>query len=74
MGTIRVKVTEDGVAIPKKLLRGVKEVEIRKGPDVILVVPTVMEDPIFGLGSNPVTCGASDASENLDLYLYAANE
>lgn len=71
---MRAKVTEDGVVIPKKLLRGVKEVEIRQGTDVILVVPKMMDDPILGLGTNPVSCGAPDASENLDHYLYAANE
>jgi hypothetical protein len=28
------------------------------------------EDPIFGLGKNPVNSGVKDASENLDNYLY----
>lgn len=28
------------------------------------------DDPIFGLGENPVSAGVTDASENLDQYLY----
>ena len=28
------------------------------------------EDPIFGLGENPVLGGVEDASENLDNYIY----
>ena len=71
---VRAKVTEEGVLIPKKLLPGVEEVEIRRERDVILFVPKAKDDPIFKLGSSPVTCGATDASENLDRYLYAADE
>ena len=71
---MNVKVTEEGVLIPKRLLRGAEEVEIRQEDGVILVVPKPTEDPIFKLGLNPVECGAADASENLDRYLYAADE
>jgi hypothetical protein len=28
------------------------------------------DDPIFNIGRGPVACGISDASENLDKYLY----
>jgi hypothetical protein len=28
------------------------------------------DDPIWGLGTNPVVCDVTDASENLDRYLY----
>lgn len=68
---MKVKVTEAGIVIPKKLLVGVAEVEIRKEHGIILVVPSVKEDPIFKFGMHPVTCNAPDASENLDKYLYA---
>lgn len=71
---VRAKVTEEGVLIPKTLLPGVEEVEIRREQDVILVVPKAKDDPIFKLGSSPVACGAPDASEDLDRYLYAADE
>jgi hypothetical protein len=29
-------------------------------------------DPILGLGSDPVSCGLSDASAHHDVYLYGA--
>jgi|DewCreStandDraft_4_1066084.scaffolds.fasta_scaffold532390_1 hypothetical protein len=67
---MKVKVTEAGVVIPKKLLAGVAEVEIRKERDIILVVPALKEDPIFMLGMNPILCDTPDASENPDKYLY----
>jgi virulence-associated protein VagC len=69
---MKVKVTEAGVVIPKKLLLDVEEVEIRKEYDIIIVYPISKTDPIFEFGTDPVSCGAPDASENLDKYLYSA--
>ena len=66
---MKTKVTEKGVLVPKKFFKGIKEVEIRKEDNLILVVP-VTDDPILRLGSEPVTDEATDASENLDRYLY----
>ena len=80
---MKARVTDEGVLIPKTLLGGVEEVEIRKeeGFIVILLTDDVtaadwqgVTDPILGLGLAPVECGAADASENLDHYLYAADE
>ena len=66
---MKTKVTEQGVLVPKKLLKGIKEVEIRKDNGVILIVP-VTEDPIFALGSQPIADDITDASENHDTYIY----
>ena len=74
VNVLNAKVTDEGVLIPKELLRGAEEVEIRQEDGVIVVVPKTAGDPIFGLGLSPVACGAGDASENLDRYLYAADE
>lgn len=71
---MKAKVTKAGVVIPKKLLKDVEEVEIRKEHDIIVVLPAGKEDTIFKLGTNPVPCKIQDASENPDKYLYAANE
>ena len=71
---MKAKVTKQGVVIPKRLLKGVEEVEIRKEQDIIVVVPMIKEDPIFKLGTDPVSCNIGDASENLDKYLYRINE
>jgi hypothetical protein len=108
---MRIKVTENGLLIPKDLLTGITEVDIRKQNGVIVVIPAgedgpidgtgreqvsqsdakhsqfasaqglikisddfdepiSADDPIFNIGRNPVSCGISDASENLDKYLY----
>jgi virulence-associated protein VagC len=67
--TIKTKVTDQGITIPKKFLKGIKEVEIRKENNMVLVVP-VMDDPILQLGSNPIDDAVNDASENHDRYIY----
>jgi hypothetical protein len=68
---MKVKVTEYGVVIPKELLEGVEEVDIRKEDGVILVVPIASQDPIWGLGKNPVKGGLPNASKNYDRYIYS---
>jgi len=66
---MKAKVTKQGVLIPKRMLKGVEEVEVRKEKHLILVVP-VSDDPIFGLGENPVRNELNDASTDHDKYLY----
>lgn len=66
---MKTKVTDQGVIVPKKFLEGIKEVEIRKENNLVLVVP-VTDDPIFQLGSQPICEEIEDASENHDAYLY----
>ena len=79
--TIKTKVTAQGVLIPRQLLEGIEEVEIKTENDVITIMPTEQMnsngsrsqlDPIWNLGENPVECGISDASEQHDKYLYGA--
>jgi virulence-associated protein VagC len=67
--TMKTKVTEQGITIPKKFLKGIKEVEIRKENNVVLVVP-ITDDPILQLGSQPIDDTVTDASENHDAYIY----
>ena len=71
---MKVKVTENGVTVPRELLDDAEEVEIRKENGKIIVTPLPKVDPILGLGENPVACGAPDASEQLDRYLYTSDE
>jgi hypothetical protein len=66
---MKTKVTDQGVKVPKRFLKGVKEVEIRKADGVILVVP-VSDDPILALGSHPIADEITDASEHHDRYVY----
>jgi len=67
---MKTQVTEQGITIPKQLLEGVKEVEIRKEKNYILVIPLSGEDPILRFGKNPVSDNITDASENHDEYIY----
>lgn len=67
---MRTKVSEDGVVIPKELLEGITEVDIRKQNGLIVVMPVGKEDPLYDIGKNPVELGIPDASENLDKYIY----
>ena len=67
---MRTKVTEQGVLVPKTLLEGIEEVEIRRAQNVILLVPVRPADPIFDLGKHPITVDVDDASANHDRYLY----
>jgi hypothetical protein len=67
---MRTEVTEEGLLIPKKFLEGIKEVEIRKENDLILIIPVPSEDPIYQLGQNPITDDVTDASVNHDSYIY----
>jgi len=69
---MKVKVTEKGVVIPRKLLKGIKEVEIRRQNGLIVVVPVGEKDPIFNIGKNPVKSGVTDGSINHDKYIYGA--
>ena len=67
---MKTRVTDEGVLIPKRLLEGVDEVEIRKENDLILVVPVAPDDPILELGKQPIVGDVTDASEKHDRYLY----
>jgi hypothetical protein len=64
------KGTEQGLWIPRRLLRGMSQVEIRRGKNRITLVPAPKVDPIRKLGRKPVTCGVADASANHDRYLH----
>ena len=62
--------TEQGLLIPKCLLEGFDEVDIRKRNGVIVVSPVSPDDPILNLGKNPISLDIEDASVNHDKYIY----
>jgi hypothetical protein len=66
---MKVKVTEQGVLIPKWLFPGVSEVEVSEDSKVVMVAPAMRPDPISLLGKDPVLCDVDDASENHDAYI-----
>lgn len=68
---MKATVGNTGVLIPRRMLRGVKEVEIRKQGRSIVVEPSAREsDPVFELGKNPVHSGVPDGAEHHDAHLY----
>ncbi len=69
---MRAKVTKRGVIIPKEMLAGAEEVEIRSRDHRIVISPLSKSDPILNLGKQPVECGVPDASEHHDAYLYGS--
>jgi virulence-associated protein VagC len=66
---MKVKVTEQGILIPKQFFEGIKEVEIQEKDGILSIIPIAKEDPIFQLGTNPISDSISDASLNHDRYL-----
>lgn len=68
---MKINVTEQGALIPKEFLVGVKEVEIRRENNLLIIFPTIKEeDPMWGLGEDPISLEVADDSENCDAYLY----
>ncbi|WP_263790410.1 hypothetical protein [Salinibacter sp.] len=71
---MKVRVGEKGVTVPRQMLGDAEEVEIRDENGRVVIEPVRKaekeeEDPIVGLGQDPVSCGAEDASVNHDQYL-----
>jgi len=71
---MKMKVMDEGVTTPKRLLEGAKEGGVHKEGNRLIVIPLLAEDPIWALGSDPVTCGVPDASSQPDRYLYGPAE
>jgi hypothetical protein len=67
---MKIEVTEHGVTIPADMLAGAEAVEVHQENGTIVLRLISSEDPILGLGRNPVACGLSDASTAHDRYLY----
>ncbi|HYO48977.1 MAG TPA: hypothetical protein VEW94_03915 [Chloroflexia bacterium] len=67
---MKVKVTEQGVIVPKQMLEDFDEVEIRREDGFVLILPAADQDPIFQLGMDPIDDDITDASERHDEYIY----
>ena len=62
-------VTEQGLLIPREWLIGIEKVELFKKNNIITITPVEKDDPIFQLGTKPVSCGVTDGSEKHDNYI-----
>lgn len=78
---MKLTVGRHGVTVPKHMLGDAEEGDVRDENERIVLEPISQsdeqpqaddqtEDPILGLGQDLVSCGASDASEHHDQYLY----
>lgn len=68
---MKLKVTEEGVLIPKKLLGNSEEVEITQQKNQIIITKINNSNmSIWDMGKNPVECDITDASINDDKYIY----
>jgi len=68
---MKVTANKEGLLVPLKLLKGVKQADIKWEKNKIIILPTkIEEDPIFELGSHPGHSGLKDASVSHDKYLY----
>ncbi len=71
---LTLTVGEKGLLIPREILEGAQEVEIRREHETIRILPIVPRDSIFQLGSQPVHCNLPDASVNHNQYIYGAGK
>ena len=57
--TMKIKVTEQGVLIPRELLGDSQEVEVIQEAEKIIITTQNKTPSIWNLGQNPVECGES---------------
>ena len=67
---MKLKVTDEGVLIPKSLLGESQEVEIIKERKRIIITMKHKKTSIWDLGSKPVECDVTDGAVKHDAYLY----
>ena len=69
---MKLKVSQEGIVIPKELLGECEEVEITQEGNklIITTVNQRKQYSIWDLGKNPVECDVSDGAINHDKYLY----
>ena len=82
---MKVKVTKEGLLIPKEVAErlGSDEVEVFEEPGRLLIVADSAssedteaetdEDPVLSMGEDPVDDAITDASDNHDRYLYTGD-
>lgn len=67
---MKTAVKKKGLVIPKRLLKGIKEAEVKWEKGKLIIEPIRIEnDPILLLGNHPGHSGLKDASVKLDKYL-----
>jgi len=68
---MRVAVKDNGLLIPRKYLKGIREVEIKnEGASLVIRPVSRVDDPIFALGSEPGESCLGELSLKHDEFLY----
>lgn len=67
---MKIKVSEEGVLIPKALLGNSQEVEVIQEEERIVIMTIEPTASIWDLGKHPVECDVTDGAVNHDCYLY----
>lgn len=69
---MRLKVTDEGIVVPREILPDVAEVDVRVEDHVVIVTPVQnpADDAVWEMGTDPVDCGTPDGALNHDRYLY----
>lgn len=69
---MKLKVTQEGLLIPKELLGELEEVEVTQESEKIIITKPQKPTPsIWQLGSHPVESDVNDLGKNHDRYLYS---
>jgi hypothetical protein len=66
---MKAKVNDTGLLVPRAMLEGLDEVEMRVEDGRIVISP-LRPDPIMRLGQRPLDTPEVDVSERQDDYLY----
>ncbi len=70
---MKAEVSANGLTVPKRLLRGMHRVEIKRTNDMVVITPrqtTVEADCLLGLGSNPARQALKTGSRQHDAWIY----
>lgn len=68
---MKAAVRKTGVLVPRRLLKGVTTVEIRRERGRVVLLPLHgRHDPIRQLGRHPVRCGIRNGAAEHDAVLY----
>lgn len=60
-----------GLTVPKRMLRGISRVHIEKKRGVIIITPQDISDPLLGLGSTPARQNLSTGSQKHNQHIYS---
>ena len=60
-----------GLTVPKRMLRGMSRVHIEKKRGVIIITPQQTNDPLLGLGSAPARQSLTTGSQKHDQHIYS---